>query len=63
LGIAVADGERSVVTLPKDAVLKVVSEVTGSGRFVDITWDGRELTMFAVDLLERGELVQPGRPA
>lgn len=54
IGIAAEDGS-SRFTLPKDTILIVTADSTDG--LVEVTWAGRELRMFAVDLLERAELI------
>lgn len=56
LGILSQHGERLPVTIPINAVVRVVQEHDGD-RFVDVDWGGQVLTMFMIDLKERGEAV------
>ena len=55
LALDVAEGKRTAVTIPANAILKVVSGPTGEGdRMVDVHWAGRTLTMFEIDVNVRG---------
>ena len=59
LAIEYAEGNRSAVSLPSASVVQVTSGPTPTDtRMVDITWRGRQLIIFAVDLQERGEDVE-----
>jgi hypothetical protein len=59
LALDVMEGKRTAVTLPTNAILKVVSGPTGEGdRMVDVHWDGRTLTMFEIDVNVRGTEVR-----
>jgi hypothetical protein len=59
LGIlAEPDNQRIPITLPTDAVLRVVGPNGTSDRMIDVQWEGKTLAMFAVDLSERGEIVE-----
>ena len=55
LAVGIVDGEPKAVILPAEAILRVVSGPTGQGdRMVDVMWDGQTVTMFVIDLQERG---------
>jgi hypothetical protein len=54
IALDVVDGKRTVVALPVGATIKIVSGPVDSDRMIDISWQGRTLTMFAVDLDTRG---------
>lgn len=55
--LAIVEADRSTVTIPDGAVLAVLEDVSSSP-FVRVTWTGRTVLMFAVDLKERGEIVR-----
>jgi hypothetical protein len=48
------DGKRIAVTIPARAIVKVVSRPLQNDRLIDVSWDGRVVQMFAVDLDARG---------
>ena len=53
------DGKEQVLYIPAGAEI-VVAGSLGDGptnREVNVEWEGKTLTMFAVDLLERGERI------
>lgn len=59
LALGVADGKRSAVTIPVGAVIKVVSDPTGTGNpMVDVHWEGQTLTMFEVDVNVRSTEIE-----
>ena len=48
-------GTRSLVTVPKGAIIRVTSGPPGPGvGTVGVLWEGRTLAMFAVDVEQRG---------
>jgi hypothetical protein len=54
VALGTVDGIRTAVTIPIGEIVKVVSGPTEDGNpVIDVLWDGRILTMFAVDLLHR----------
>ena len=57
LGIHMKDGQRTTVTVPKDALITVIEGPLDGTRLVDCVWDGTEVMMFTVDIRERGKLV------
>ena len=51
VALGVSEGKREAVTIPTGAIVKVVSSPSGEGYgLVDVLWDGRAVTMFAVDV-------------
>jgi hypothetical protein len=56
MGIIKGDGKPAIVSMPKDALLNVNSENFPDGT-VEVVWNGQKISMFAIDLEERGELV------
>jgi len=62
LAVEAIDGKRTAVTIPAGAVIKVVSEPKDDG-LLRISWDGRTLKMFAVDVDIRGTEVGDGTSA
>jgi hypothetical protein len=58
MGIETIDGHRVAVTIHEGAVVFIKSgPQLNDTRMVDIEWDNRQLVVFLVDLIERGELV------
>jgi hypothetical protein len=57
LGVTTDNGKRITVTIPAEALLEVVSEVAADGT-VDVLWNARCISMFAVDLRQRAQFVR-----
>jgi hypothetical protein len=49
-----------VIHIPAGSAIRVVKEASGADLLVGVEWNGRALSMFARDLVERGERVQDG---
>ncbi len=58
LALATQDGMRLTVRIPRDALVTLITP-TMKDSFVDLTWEGLTITMFAQDLRACGELVIP----
>jgi hypothetical protein len=59
LGIEETSGRRRAVTVPANEIVRVVQGPTPTAtRLVDVMWEGRYLTMFTVDIQERGTEVE-----
>jgi hypothetical protein len=56
LGITTDNGKRITITLPAQAVIEVISEVAPDGT-VDVLWNAHRVSMFAIDLRQRGRSV------
>jgi hypothetical protein len=54
--IADGDARPLPVTIPAGTVLTVVDNDLGRTGYVRVLWDQRIVTMFSIDLRERGEL-------
>jgi hypothetical protein len=53
-----SSGEKRVlVTIPKDAIVTVLHGSPAAGKLVDVLWDHKVVTMFAIDLIERATAV------
>ena len=50
------DGKRVPITIPKGAVLKITAGPLGDTRLVLVEWDRQMVTMFTIDLQERGSV-------
>jgi hypothetical protein len=59
IGVENDNGKRVALTVPEDAVLEIISEYLADG-MVDVLWNDRRISMFAVDIEERGEPVRRG---
>ena len=59
LGIVLAEHPRTTVMVPKAAVVTVLGKPVDGERMVDIRWNDRDIMVFAQDLRERAELVNP----
>jgi hypothetical protein len=59
LGLAeTSDGKRNAVTVPANSVVRVLSgPLSPEDRMVDVLFEGAPLTMFVVDVRDRGEEV------
>jgi hypothetical protein len=51
-------GPETAVRIPKDAIVTIVADPLDGVRTVDVTWNGKTITLFVQDVLDRGELVQ-----
>ena len=59
IAILTCDNEHKfAITIPEGGAVEVEAELNGN-RLVDVTWEGKTLTMFTVDLQTRGEPVMP----
>ena len=56
LGITNDNGKRVTITLPAEALIEVVSEIAADGT-VDVLWNTRRVSMFAIDLRQRAQSV------
>lgn len=48
----------AAIWIPADSVLRVAADFVHTAGFVEVEWDGKSVQIFAVDLVERGELVR-----
>jgi len=52
-----ANGERKSLIVPAGSVIKIVSQPKSEhDQMVDVLWNGKVVTMFALDILERQRL-------
>jgi hypothetical protein len=56
--LSTEDDHRIPVTIPSGATVTVLDADVNGKRFVDVEWERKTLTMFAVDLRNRGKLVR-----
>lgn len=54
LAVEAAEGKRRAVTVPAGTIIKVTSGPVNGDGLVDVLWDNRLLSMFAVDVDVRG---------
>jgi len=54
LAIIQLNGQNCPTTVPSGAVIKVINRPLNGNRLVNITWEGKAITMFASDIRERG---------
>ena len=64
LSIEVQNGQRKAVTVPAGATIEVLSEVNENhDALVTVLWQGRTVSMFAIDVDVRGTEVLNGKRA
>lgn len=49
------DARRLILELPVGAILTVTSDSSAEKSMIEVVWEDRKLSMFAIDLTERGE--------
>ena len=55
LALEIGEDKRRVVTIPAGAIVEVVSGPAGdTDRMVEVAWDGKVVSMFALDVDVRG---------
>ena len=55
IAVDTIDGKRIAISIPEDAIVKVISDPPGDGvGTIKVLWEGRTVVMFAVDLARRG---------
>jgi len=59
IGVRNENGKRVTITVPTDALLEVTTEHVDDGT-VDVIWNDQNISMFAIDLQERGHIVKHG---
>jgi len=63
LALDVVEGRRRTVAVPAGEIIKIVDGPTSNqDRMVDILWQGRVLTMFALDVDARGTEISESEP-
>lgn len=61
VALEATNGLRSLVTIPQGAIIEVTSGPTGQGvGTLAVSWEGRTLAMFTIDLEKRGIEVTDG---
>jgi hypothetical protein len=61
LGIISRDGERTVVGIPANSIIEVISSTPGD-RLSDVRWDGKSVAMFTEDLREHAQPIATRTP-
>ncbi len=58
--VAIHEGNPrpTAISIPAGTVLQVPDGLVNASGFVEVEWDGKTVQMFAIDLRERGELIQ-----
>jgi hypothetical protein len=51
-------GERTTVTLPAEAIVRVSVEPQAGDQLIDVLWNGNKYLMFAQDLRDRAERIE-----
>jgi hypothetical protein len=62
LAIEIVNGMRLQVNIPSRTILKVIASPIHDHQMVDVLWEDKRVSMFAVDLITRGTEI-PGRKA
>jgi len=57
LAIMSLDGQNLPVTVPMGSIVQVKDGPLDGDRLIDVVWDGRTVSMFTIDLRDRGERV------
>ena len=63
MAVEEAGDHRIAVLIPAGTVVKVVSGPTPGDRMLDVLWEARHLSLFAIDLQKRGEEVHDASTA
>jgi len=51
------------VPIPSGSILRISADLVDLNGLVDVEWDGETVQMFAVDIRERGTLIQAAQTA
>jgi hypothetical protein len=55
LALDFVDGTRVAVPIPAGEIIRVISGPIRGDRLLDVMWEERFLTMFSIDVRERGD--------
>ena len=58
LAIMLKDGQQHPVTVPVGSIVQARNGSLDGDRLIDVEWDGRTVSMFSIDLRDRGENVE-----
>ena len=59
--IDAVEGKRIAIIVPAGAAIKVISPPREADNMIDVLWEGRIVTMFAIDVEERGTEIEVKR--
>ena len=57
IALNIVDGKDRAIRIPAGATIKVVSDLK-TNNMVDVSWEGKTFTVFAVDVKNRGAAVR-----
>jgi hypothetical protein len=57
LAIILHDGHMVPLTIPKGGEIEVIGGPADDDRLLDVTWEGKTVLMFTIDIRGRGERV------
>jgi len=57
-GVRSANGEKCMVLIPEDSVIKIVSRIENRHGMIEVEWAGTVVLLFAQDVRERGESIE-----
>lgn len=55
IGVPAASEQKSVVRIPRDAIVQVLSGPLGNNRTLDVLYEGQTLMMFVDDIVRGAE--------
>ena len=58
LAILDQDGQKIPMRIPTGSTVEIIEQDINGNRLVDVKWEGKKVTMFTIDLRERGEAVK-----
>jgi hypothetical protein len=61
VAVSIHDGQKVMVTIPEGGEIEVVGGPLDSDGFLDVSWEGKSVRMFGIDIRERGERLDAGR--
>jgi hypothetical protein len=61
VAVSIDDGQKVMVTIPEGGEIEVVGGPLDSDGFLDVSWEGKSVRMFGIDIRERGERLDAGR--
>jgi hypothetical protein len=55
VAVSIHDGQKVMVTIPEGGEIEVVGDPLDSDGFLNVSWEGKSVRMFGIDIRERGE--------
>ena len=55
LAVLTEDGRKVMMTIPEGGEIEVIDGPLDSDGFLDVSWEGKSVMMFGIDIRERGE--------